>query len=344
MDISIDKRRFGTSCTGEPADLWTIDSPCGISLSLTNWGAAIVRLIQPDRTGRKENVVLGFDDASKYLPGNGYFGVTCGRFANRIAKGTFTLDGNTYKLNCNEAPNHLHGGVWGFHARLWDAEPFSENEVHGIEFSRYSPDGEEGYPGELLVKVRYGLDKESRLYMNFQATTDKPTIINLTNHSYWNLSGNFQENILNTGLEFNATHYVPLDTEHIPLGTMEPLDNTPYDFRQKKTIGQDMHKAQDGGYDIFVTDGHIGELRVLANAWDPLNGRKLTLLSDRSGLQFYTGNNLDGSPFPKHSGFCLEPQDIPDAPNKPLFPSTVLRPGEFYNHHSIVEFSTLPGA
>ena len=331
--MTIRKQPFGTNPDGEKTTLWTIENSSGITLELIDWGATLVSLKQPDRNNHSENVALGFQDASRYKSSEGYLGATCGRYANRISRGGFTLEGRKYTLNCNDGVNHLHGGEKGFNSKLWGAEPYTEGDRSGVIFSLTSPDGDENYPGELKIKADYALDENNRLYMEFHAETDKTTIINITNHAYWNLAGASSGTILNHTCRFHASGYLPVDDNSIPTGEIAPVEGTPFDFREERKI--------TGEYDhCMVIDGNTGNLRIAAEVQDPESGRKITLYTDRPGVQFYTGNFLKGNPFPRNGGFCLEPQDFPDAPNHPGFPPVVLRPGEIYHHRSFIEFSS----
>ena len=330
--MNIKKQPFGTTPDGDTATLWTIENTSGLSLGISDWGATIVSVKQPDKTGRIDEILLGFDDASRYLSSEGYLGATCGRFANRIAFGKFSLNGKNYQLNCNNGPNHLHGGERGYNARMWQAAPYSEGGRSGVVFTLVSPDGEENYPGELRVSADYALDEEGRLFMDFKGTTDKTTIINITNHAYWNLAGAGSGSILNHLIKIHASGYIPVDETAIPSGEILSVEETAFDFRKEKPISRE--------YDhCMVIDGKFGELRAAVVVRDPESGRELTLYTNRPGVQLYTGNFLQGTPFPKNSGFCLEPQDFPDAPNRPEFPSVILQPGETYHHRSMIEFS-----
>ena len=337
--MNIKSQSFGTAPNGEAASSWTITNESGLSLGLSDWGATIISVMQPDRNGVNDNVVLGFNDASRYIPTEGYQGATCGRFANRIAKGRFSLNGTVYELALNNGPNHLHGGDVGYNARIWNAEPYAEGDRAGILFSLNSPDGDENYPGNLSVTAEYALDESGRLYMDFHAETDAATIVNLTNHTYWNLAGRKSGDILNHRLTLHASRYLPVDDTAIPTGELASVEESPFDFRKEKAIGLHLGEVK-GGYDhCVVIDGERGELRIAAEVLEPGSGRRLALYTDRPGVQFYSGNFLDGRSFPKHGGFCLEPQDFPDAPNQPNFPSVVLRPGDVYRHRSAVQFS-----
>ena len=337
--MNISNRSFGTAPNGTAATLWTIENSSGLSVSLSNWGATLVSVMQPDRNGKADDVVLGFEDASGYVKSRGYLGATCGRFANRIAEGRFSLDGKSFELACNDGSNHLHGGDEGFNVKIWDAAPYSEGDRTGVVFSYLSPDGEENYPGELKIRADYALDESGRLYMEFQAETDSPTIINITNHAYWNLSGAGSGTILEHMLRLNSSHYLPVDATSIPTGELMDVTEGPFDFRKEKSIGRDINEVPGGFDHCMVVDGKPGDIRLAAKARDPQSGRILKLYTDRPGVQFYTGNKLSGEFFPRNGGFCLEPQGFPDAPNRPGFPSAVLRPGQTYHHRSAVEFS-----
>lgn len=337
--MTISNKPFGISPDGDETSSWTITNQSGLSLGLSNWGATIISLRQPDRNGEIENVTLGFSDASEYVSSRGYLGATCGRFANRIAGGTFTLEGRKHELFCNDGPNHLHGGERGYNARIWDAAPYAEGDLAGVVFTLESPDGEENYPGNLKLRADYALDESGRLFMDFKGETDKTTIINITNHAYWNLAGESSGSIEGHLIKIHASHYLPVDDTAIPIGEIRSVSGTPFDFLKEKPIMADMSRVP-GGYDHnMVIDGEKNRLNAAVEVRDPESGRKLVLSTDRPGVQFYTGNFLAGTPFPKNSGFCLEPQDFPDAPNHRGFPSVVLRPGETYHHRSVIQFS-----
>lgn len=337
--MTITNKPFGISPDGDETSSWTITNRSGLSLGLTNWGATIISVNQPDRNGKIENVTLGFPDASEYVSTQGYLGATCGRFANRIAQGTFTLEGKKYELFCNNGSNHLHGGERGYNARIWDAAPYTEGELAGVVFTLKSHDGEENYPGNLKLRADYALDESGRLYMDFKGETDQTTIINITNHAYWNLAGESSGSIEGHLIKIHASHYLPVDETAIPTGEVLGVSGTPFDFLKEKPIMADISQVP-GGYDHnMVIDGEKGRLKTAVEVRDPDSGRKLKLSTDRPGVQFYTGNFLKGTPYPKNGGFCLEPQGFPDAPNHPHFPSTVLKPGETYHHRSVIEFS-----
>ncbi len=337
--MNIDNQSFGTTPDGDKATLWTIGTSSGLSIGLSDWGATLASVKQPDLHGVSEEIILGFKDASRYQSSEGYLGATCGRFANRIALGKFSLEGKNYELSCNNGPNHLHGGDRGFNAYKWEAQPYSEGDRAGVVFSLISPDGDENYPGELRIQADYALDEQGRLSMNFRGETDKTTIINITNHAYWNLAGASSGSILNQKVKFHSSRYLPVDDTAIPTGEIRNVEGTAFDFRDEKTINRDMADVA-GGYDhCMVIDGKIGDLRIAVEVMEKLSGRKLSLYTDRPGVQFYTGNYLHGTPYEKNGGLCLEPQDFPDAPNQPEFPSTVLHPGETYHHRSVFEFT-----
>ena len=338
--MSISSRPFGTAPDGSAATLWTISNAHGLSVSLTDWGAAVVSVMQPDRNGDAANVVLGFPDASGYLSQRGYLGATCGRFANRIAGGRFRLEGKLYELECNNGENHLHGGDTGFDSRLWRATPYSEGDLTGVIFRLESPDGDQGYPGHLKVSADYALDDNNQLTMEFIGDTDATTIINITNHAYWNLAGASSGDILGQELTLHCSAYLPVDEGAIPTGEKRDVAGGAFDFRHTKTIGRDIADTGEGYDHCMLVDGASGQLRPAAVAKDPASGRILELHTDRPGVQFYSGNFLTGDPFPRRSGFCLEPQDLPDAPNHPSFPSVVLRAGDTYHHRSLIRFYT----
>ena len=337
--------------------LYTLDNGQGITAKITNYGALLTELHLPDRNGESADVALGFDTLDGYLAGHPYFGCTVGRVANRIANGKFTLDGKEYTLATNIGPNHLHGGEKGFDKKVWNV--IAEHAVpEGVSLSmKYvSPDGEEGYPGNLSATVTYSLTA-SQLRVDIWADTDAPTIVNLANHSYWNLAGHDAGDILKHELVLNADNYTPTDETVIPTGEIASVKNTPFDFRESKQIGRDIGQLpgdggeDPGGYDInFVLNGEAGKMKLVARVSEPSTGRKMEVFTDVPGVQLYTGNYLDGSLsgkgstiYNKHAGFCLETQHFPDAINKegtPGWQSVILRPGEVYSHSILFKFST----
>ena len=310
----------------------------GFEVSVTNYGGAVTSLKAPDRDGNFGEIVLGFETLDEYVRCPRYFGALIGRHANRIARGRFTLDGVEYQLPCNNGANHLHGGFKGFDKRVWDVRE-SDKALH---LSYFSKDGEEGYPGNLSAFVDYTL-LDNELRIDYRATTDRDTIVNLTNHSYFNLRG--AGTILDHELTLNADHYTPVSEALIPTGEIKAVAGTPMDFRSGKAIGSELQNVA-GGYDHnFVLNNSDGSLRLGARLYEPVTGRVLEIFTTEPGMQFYSGNFLDGSligrngvAYELYTGLCLEPQHFPDAPNHSNFPSTVLRPGEEYTHTSLYRF------
>jgi aldose 1-epimerase len=327
-------------------DVFTLTNRRGLRAKLTNWGAGLMEMHVPDRDGNLADITLGFDTVEEYFNAHPHFGVTTGRFANRIARGKFALDGVTYTLATNNGANHLHGGPTGFHARFWK----SESIVNGVRFSYTSGDGEEGFPGNLEVAVSYTLTDEDELQIDYEATTDKPTVLNLTNHAYWNLAGASAGSILDHELTLHAGYFVPVDNSGIPTGGVTPVTGGPMDFTTAKTLRRDFDQlhGKPGGYDhCYVVDRESDEaLTLAAEVYEPVSGRVLEILTTEPGVQLYTGNFLDGSvvgksghAYRKNEGFCLETQHFPDAPNQPDFPSTVLRPGRVFRSTTVHRFS-----
>ena len=304
----------------------------------------------PDKNGVRGDVVLGFDTLGEYVAKSPYFGALIGRYANRIAKGRFTLDGQTYKLATNNGPNHLHGGVRGFDKQLWNAKPLMLKSGPALELTLFSPSGQEGYPGNLNVRVRYTWENDNALRIDYRAVTDAPTIVNLTNHSYFNLRGAGLGTILDHQLRLNAQNYTPIDPTSIPFGELASVAGTPFDFRSFHTlgerIGENNTQLKNGqGYDHnFVLNGKSGTLRLAATVREATSGREMRVYTTEPGLQLYSGNFLDGLKgkygrvYPRRSGFCLEAQVFPDAPNHPNFPSATLRPGQTYRQTTIYRF------
>jgi len=346
----VEKQPFGKTADGTPVDLYTLTNSKGVRVAITNYGGIVVSLFTPDRNGNPGDIVLGFERLEDYLKGHPYFGAIIGRYGNRIAKGRFTLDGVEYKLAQNNGENHLHGGLVGFDKKVWKARDFVDAEGQHLELRYTSPDGEEGYPGNLDVTVTYSLNEQNQLRIDYVATTDKPTVVNLTNHSYFNLAG--EGDILGHVLRLNADYFTPVDAGLIPTGELRPVKGTPFDFTEPTPIGarieQDDEQLRYGrGYDHnFVLRGGGGSLAEAAEVYEPKTGRVLRVLTTEPGVQFYTGNFLDGTlrgkygrVYHRRTGFCLETQHFPDSPNKPHFPSTVLRPGQTYRSTTIYEFS-----
>jgi len=348
------QQHYGQLADGSEVTLVTLSNSNGIEVDVISYGGIITRMLTPDAAGQLGDIVLGLDTLEDYVKSSPYFGALIGRYGNRIAGGKFSLDGKTYQLATNDGENHLHGGVQGFDKKNWDMAPFVTDHSAGVALSLTSPDGDQGYPGTLNVKVTYELNNENRLDMRFRATTDKPTVVNLTQHSYFNLAGH--GDILGHRLMLNADTFTPVRAGLIPTGEFRPVDGTPFDFRKPKPIGQDIgaddEQLQLGqGYDHnFVLDREPDDKLVLAaRVTDPESGRVLEVLTTEPGVQFYSGNFLDGSlhgkgrVFEHRSGFCLEPQHYPDSPNHPDFPSTTLMPGDTYHTRIVYRFSTHNG-
>jgi aldose 1-epimerase len=312
------------------------------------WGATLISVRVPDAEGKMGEVTLGFDEPARYLEPHPFFGSIAGRYANRIAKGRFTLDGKEYVLAPNNGPNHLHGGKRGFDKRVWWAEVISPASVR---YWYTSADDEEGYPGALQVSVTYTVTAANELRLDYEATTDEPTVLNLTNHAYWNLAG--EGDVLGEELSVNASRYTPVDAGLIPTGAILPVAGTPLDFTSPKRVGAEIAafkgEGQPDGYDHnFVLEGKAGELRLAAEMFDPKSGRVMRVQTTEPGVQLYTGNGLrgvtgrGGVKYAQHAGLCLETQHFPDSPNHPEFPSVVLRPGETFRSTTIYAFSTAP--
>ena len=341
---------FGKMSDGTLVKSFTLKNANGIELTAIAYGGIITSLKTPDRNGRSGDVVLGFDSLDGYLKEHPYFGAIVGRYGNRIAKAQFMLDGRTFKLVANNGPNHLHGGIRGFDKVLWKVAPVGQN---GVVFSRTSPDGEEGYPGNLQVRVTYTLTDTNELIVDYHATTDKATPVNLTQHSYFNLRADGSSDILGHELTINADRYTPVDETLIPTGALAPVDGTPFDFRKSTAIGaridQDHPQLKNGkGYDHnWVLNGTGSSLRLAARVAEPTTGRTMEVRTTEPGMQFYAGNFLDGTlkgkggAIYKHrTGFCLETQHFPDSPNQSNFPSTILKPGAEYQSRTVFTFGT----
>jgi len=320
---------------GRAVDRFVLRNAHGITADLMSYGATLMALRTPDRSGRCENIVLGFDALEPYLAGTPYFGATVGRYANRIAGARFMLDGHTHQLAANDGRHHLHGGIVGFDKVLWSARAVDEAEGAGVVFSYLSADGEEGYPGELSVEVRYRLTNDDRLSIEYRATTKRPTHVNLTHHSYFNLSGDARREITGHRLLIDADRFTPVDAELIPTGELRPVAGTPFDFRTSRVIGERIRDEDEqlrfgGGYDhnFLLNKPAPGALTRAAVLSEPESGREMELWTTEPGLQFYSGNNLHGQL--RRAGLCLEPQHFPNSPNEPSFPSAILRPGEEY--------------
>jgi aldose 1-epimerase len=342
-------RRFGETPDGAQVDQFTLANGNGVEVCAINVGGIITAIRAPDRAGRVDDIVLGFDRLEPYLADHPYFGAIVGRYANRIARGRFALDGHTLQLATNDGPNHMHGGRRGFDKALWNAEPLQA--ARGVRFSRVSPDGEEGYPGRLDVRVTYTLTDDNDLAVHYDAVTDAATVVNLTQHSYFNLAGPASGDVLRHVLMLDADRYLPVDETQLPTGRLAPVDGTPFDFRTPTAIGARIRdpepQLQRGkGYDHTWVLNRSGDAPgFAARVLDPRSGRTLEVRTTQPGIQFYAGNLLDGSltgkvgvRYRRHAGFCLETQHFPDSPNRPTFPSTVLRPGESYRSTTVFSF------
>jgi aldose 1-epimerase len=346
---SVTKTIFGEIPQGGMVTLYTLTNKNGMSLSVMDYGATLVKLLVPDRTGKFDDVVLGFDGFSPYLTLTDFFGATIGRYANRIACGRFTLDKVHYQLARNDRHNALHGGVHGFDKRMWKLEPVDTGST-SVRFTLLSRDGEEGYPGNLRVSVTYALTEDNQMRISYHATTDKPTIVNLTNHSYFNLGGAGSGTILDEVLTIHADTFTPVDENLIPTGEMKQVAGTPCDFRRPTVIGLHIKELTDNplGYDynFILNKGHSSAWASAAIVDDRQTGRRMEVSTDQPGIQFYTANSLTGSylgkdrrRYPQYAGLALETQHCPDSPNHPDFPSTALRPGEIFQSSTLYAFS-----
>jgi aldose 1-epimerase len=349
MDIK--QEPFGHTPDGTPVDIYSLGNDNGLKVRITNYGGTIVSLIAPDRTGRPGDVALGFNTLQEYVEKSPYFGCIIGRFANRIARGRFMLDGVTHSLAQNDGHNSLHGGWKGFDKVVWAATEFESDGSVGLTLNYLSPDGEEGYPGNLAVRVAYTLTNANEVKINYSATTDRPTVINLTNHTYFNLSGT--GDILGHELMLAAERFTPIDETLIPTGELRSVSGTPFDFWRSTPVGERIDEDEEqlpfgGGYDHnFVLDNPSGKLVLAARVEEPTTGRTLELYTTEPGIQFYSGNFLDrtligkyGAVYRRRTGFCLEAQHYPDSPNQSAFPSSMLEPGDEYGQTTIFRFST----
>lgn len=344
---SVEKTSLGRLPDGSEVERYTLRNDKGAVAKIITYGATLTELWMPDRSGKNADVVLGFDNLAGYAGDHPYFGAIVGRYANRIAKGKFSLDGKEYSLFINNGPNSLHGGKVGFSRKIWKAEPLKLAHGAAVKFSYVSPDGEEGYPGTLTVHVTYELTDDNALKITYHASSDKPTVANLTNHSYFNLSGAGSGDILKDVLQLDADRYTPVDDAMIPTGELKPVEGTPFDFRKPTAIG-----ARSGnlpgiaGYDHnFILNGESGKLRKVAEVSDPASGRQMEVWTSEPAVQLYIGLGLDGSnqgiggAYQKFGAFCLETQHYPDSPNHPEFPSTVVTPGKDFHSETVYKFS-----
>ncbi|MDX1524131.1 MAG: aldose epimerase family protein [Anaerolineae bacterium] len=347
--MNITQQPFGHTPDESPVDLYTLVNDAGLEIKITNYGGIIVSILAPDRTGTFTDIVLGFNSLAGYFQHQPYLGALVGRFANLIAQGRFTLYGVDYVLAQNDGPNHLHGGLKGFDKVIWQALPFESGDEVGLRLIYQSVTGEEGYPGTLEVQVVYTLTNDQALKIDYTATTDQDTIVNLTNHTYFNLAGS--GDVLGHEVTLNADRFTPVSEVLIPTGELRPVVGTPMDFTQSTAIGHRIDQPDEqlnfgGGYDHnWVLNNPNGRLTLAATVYEPTTGRVLETYTTQPGVQFYTGNLLDGTligkggqPIHRRAGFCLETQHFPDSPNQPAFPSTVLKPGETYAQTTIYRF------
>ncbi|MDD3117997.1 MAG: galactose mutarotase [Victivallales bacterium] len=352
--MNITQVDFGTLPDGRMTTLYTLTNNHGAAVAITNYGGIVVGIVVPDREGKRDDVVLGFDDLAGYLAQSPYFGAIVGRCCNRLNRGQFTLAGRTYQLAVNEAPQrqtHLHGGNRGFDKMLWSATPRVTATAATLELRYFSPDGEENYPGNLTVTARYSWDDDYALRLELTATTDRTTIVNLTNHSYFNLAGAGSGPVTGHLARINAEHYTPVSAELIPTGEIRPVAGTPFDFTVAKPIGRDIDAADGqiaigGGYDhnFVLCRPTPGALTTAAEVYEPTTGRTLEVLTTQPAVQFYTGNGLGSEigkghrRYPRRGGFCFEPQRYPDAPHHDHFPSIVLTPDQTYRETVVFRF------
>ncbi|MEX1039094.1 MAG: aldose epimerase family protein [Pirellulaceae bacterium] len=346
QSMHVETGPFGQLADGTKITKYNVDNGNGLKMQLIDYGAIMTSFHAPDKEGNAANINAGFDQLQPYLDGTPYFGATVGRFANRIAGGKFSIDGKEYTFAINNGQNSLHGGLKGFDKVVWQAETIETEQEVGVEFSYTSPDGEEGYPGTLQVTVRYTLTPENKLVMDYTATTDAPTHLNLTNHNYWNLAGFGSGKNYEHILKLEADHYLPVDDALIPTGKLAEVQGTPLDFTTAKPIGQDIQKTGGDpiGYDhCYVVRGASGKLNLAATVTEPTSGRVMEIHTTQPGIQLYTGNFLDGTPgnagLNQHEAFCLETQHYPDTPNQKDFPSTLLKPGEKFHEQTVHVFS-----
>lgn len=350
--MRVSKKTFGQTERRISTKLFSLSNDHGMKVDLTNWGATVVSIVVPDRHGQPQDVVLGYDSPAAYARDPFYFGSSIGRCANRIAFAKFRLGNQVYTLTQNEGRHHLHGGLKGFNRVLWKASPIHKENACGIRFEYLSEDGEEGYPGNLNVAVTYLLPSDNELQITYEATTDQDTVVNLTNHSYFNLRGAGCGDILSHHIKINADRFAPIDAQLIPKGPLRSVAGTPFDFRHSRVISGGLQQGDSqitraGGYDHnWVLNPDDEKLTAAAEVYEPVSGRMLQVLTSQPGIQFYTGNSIDsvpagknGVPYHRHSGFCLESQHYPDAPNRPDFPSILLRNGDIYRQKTIFRFS-----
>ena len=346
--LTVQSEPFGQTEDGREITSFSLRNRHGMKVGLINRGGILTSVEVPDAKGEFANVTLNFADPAEYLVNGPYFGGICGRYANRIANGKFSLDGHEYQLFINNGKNSLHGGKDHFMKKLWKAETFQTDKVAGVKLSYTSPDKEEGYPGTLKTVVTYSLNDDNELKIDYEATTDKPTVLNLTNHAYWNLAGAANGTVLDHELTLFCDGYLPVDEESIPTGEIAAVAGTCMDFIKPESIGARIDQPVNGagGYDhCYIVNGKSGELRPTAKVVEPKSGRIMEIFTTEPAVQFYTGNHLKGTPetgnAPKHGAFCLETQHYPDSPNRPEFPTTRLDPGEAYRQTTVHKFSVV---
>ena len=344
--MSTSEEFYGKTAAGQNIDLYTMTNSNGLKVKIITFGGYVTSLQVPDNNGKSADIVLGYDSLEQYVNDSAYLGALVGRYANRIAKGKFTLKGVEYTLAKNNGPNHLHGGIKGFHRVVWNAQPVKDPAGDSLKLTYLSKDGEEGFPGNLSCSAIYTLTNNDELKISYEATTDKTTIVNLTSHCYFNLAGHDSGDILSHELMVNADNYTPADETLIPTGQIAPVKGGDVDFTKPAIIGARIADVP-GGYDHnFVLNNKKDTLGLAARVYEPKSGRIMEIYTTEPGIQFYSGNFLDGSAkgkgsvYNKHNGFCLETQHFPDSPNKPNFPSVVLNPGEKYKHLTVHKFMT----
>jgi len=353
--LKIDKIQFGETMDGTDVDQFILTNNSGMEIRIITYGGIITSWTAPDKNGNYKDIVLGYNTLAEYEAETPYFGALIGRYGNRIAKGKFSLDNQEYTLAVNNGVNHLHGGLKGFDKVVWDAKTIVSDSTVSLELSYLSKDMEEGYPGNLETKVTYTLNNKDELSVNYEATTDKPTIVNLTQHSYFNLTADFNQDILGHELVINADSFLPVDNTLIPTGEFRDVTETPFDFRTSKAIGthidnENIQLKNGLGYDhCWVLNDQDTGVRFVASAYEPVSGRLLEVFSDEPGIQFYSGNFLDGTlpsknkgMYQHRTGFCLETQHYPDSPNQKNFPSVRLNPGEKYNSKTVFRLVIKP--
>jgi aldose 1-epimerase len=347
--MTLEKIPFGTTKDGQAVELYTLNNANGVAVKVITYGAIIYSVETPDRTGKRANINANLDSVADYEDRSPCFGAVVGRYANRIAKGQFRLGAKHYRLALNNGPNHLHGGIQGFHKRVWKAEPVPGTDSAALRLTYVSTDGEEGYPGTLRCTILYELNNRNEWKMDYTASSDQPTVVNLSNHSYWNLAGAQSGSVLDQVLTLNADQYLPADEGLIPTGELAPVDGTPLDFRTPHAIGSRMNQIQGkqfgGGYDHCLAVNHKlpGDLVRCATLKDPQSGRTMEVFTTEPGVQIFSANfgGLQGPKdyvYPKHLGLCLETQHFPDSPNRPNFPSTTLLPGQTFRSTTIHKF------